>query len=60
MIVNEISRIDVIVEGDHSQGVFGFPMKLLIGMKSEKLLNIQVVLLVYYAEKIMAVYSRMK
>ena len=34
--VNEIFRIDVIVGGDHGQGVFIFAMKLLFVMKSEK------------------------
>ena len=34
--VYDISRIDVIVCGDHSQGAFRFPMKLLFFMKSSK------------------------
>ena len=33
---DEISRIDVIAGGDHGQGAFRFPMKLLFIMKSEK------------------------
>ena len=40
LIVNEISRIDVVVGGDHGQGAFIFSMKLLFVMKSEKLLNV--------------------
>ena len=40
-----MSRIDAIVDGDHCQGTFRFPMKLLFVMKSEKMLNVQVVLL---------------
>ena len=36
MIINEISRIDVIVGGDHAQGVFNFLMKVLFVMKSRK------------------------
>ena len=35
--VNEISRIDIIVDGDHGQGAFRFPMKLLFVMKSENI-----------------------
>ena len=35
LIVHEISKIDVIVGGNHSQCVFRFPMKLLFIMKSE-------------------------
>ena len=31
---NEISRIDMIVGGDHGQGAFRFPVKLLFVMKS--------------------------
>ena len=42
---------------DHGQGSFRFPMKLLFVMKSEKLLNIQVVVLIYYAKKIIEIYS---
>ena len=34
--VNEISRIDVIVIGDHGQRAIRFPMKLLIVMKASK------------------------
>ena len=34
--VDKISRIDVIVDGDHGQGAFRFPIKLLFVMKSEK------------------------
>ena len=36
MIINEISRSDVIVGGDHGQGVFRFPMKMLFIMKCGK------------------------
>ena len=46
------------VGGDHGQGVFRFPIKLLFVMKSEKLLNVQVVFLTYHAKKIMEIYSR--
>ena len=35
--VNEISRIDIIVDCDHGQGAFRFPMKLLFVMKSENI-----------------------
>ena len=58
LIVNEISRIDVIVDSDHGEGVFRFLMKLLFVMKSEKLLNVQVVLLTYCATNTMEIYSR--
>ena len=51
LIVNKIFRIDIIVGGDHDQGTFKFPMKLLFAMKSEKSLNVKVVLLKYYANK---------
>ena len=34
--MNEIFRIDVTVGGDHGQGAFRFPMKLLFIMKSSK------------------------
>ena len=34
--MNEISRINVTVGGDHGQGAFRFPMKLLFIMKSSK------------------------
>ena len=34
--VNDISRIDVIVGGDHGQDAFRFQVKLLFVMKSEK------------------------
>ena len=60
LIVNEISRIDVIVRGNHYQGMFRFPMKLLFIVKSEKLLNVQVVLLTYYDKKMIAIYSRIQ
>ena len=56
--VNEISRIDVIVGGDHGQGAFTFPMKLLFVMKSGKMLNVQVVLFTSYAKIIMLICSR--
>ena len=34
--LDDISRIDVIISGDHGQGAFRFPMKLLFVMKSSK------------------------
>ena len=34
LTVNEVSRIDVIDGGDHGQGAFRFPMKLLFVIKS--------------------------
>ena len=49
--VNDISRIDLIVGGDHGQSVFRFLMILLFVVKSEKMLNVQVVLLIFYAKK---------
>ena len=36
IIIDDISRIDFIVGGDHGQGAFRFPMKLLVIMKSSK------------------------
>ena len=56
--VDEIFRIDEIVGGDHGQGTFRFPIKLLFVIKSEKMLNKQVVLLIFYANNIMVVCSR--
>ena len=35
IIIDDISRIDFIVGGDHGQGAFRFPLKLLFDMKSE-------------------------
>ena len=49
--VNDISRIDLIVGGDHGQSVFRFLMILLFVVKSEKMLNVQVVLPIFYAKK---------
>ena len=34
--IDDVSRIDVVVGGDHSKGTFRFPMKLLFIMKSSK------------------------
>ena len=56
--VYEISKIDVIVGGDHGQDDFRLPIKLLFIMKSKKMLNVQVVLLTFYAKKILVIYSR--
>lgn len=39
-IINKISMSDVIVEVNHDQGVFRFPMKVLFIVKSEKSFNI--------------------
>ena len=36
IIIDDISRINVVVGGDHGQGVFRFPMKLLFIKKSTK------------------------
>ena len=36
IIIDEISKIDIIVGSDHGQGTFRFPMKLLFIMKSYK------------------------
>ena len=49
--MNEISRIDVIVDGDHGQGAFRFLMKLSFVMKSSKNLNVHVVMLIFCAKK---------
>ena len=38
LIINEIFRINVIVEGNHGQGVFRFSMKLSFVMKSENII----------------------
>ena len=45
-----MSRIEI-VGGDHGQDFFRLPIKLLFVMKSEKLLNVQVVLLIFYPKK---------
>ena len=51
IIIDDISRISVVVCGDHGQGVFRFPMKLLFVMKSS-------MLLIFYAKKTMVRFSR--
>ena len=56
--LDALSRIDVVIGGDHGQGTFRFPMKLLFVLNSEHMLNVQVVLLTFYAKKIMVIYSR--
>ena len=48
--INEISKVGVIVGGDHDQDAFRYPIKLLFVMKSEKILHVQVVLLTFYAK----------
>ena len=57
--LDDISRIDVIIGGDYGQGTFRFPMKLLFVLNSEHMLNVQVVLLTFYAKKIMVICSKM-
>ena len=34
--ISNIDRIDIVVGGDHGQGVFRFPMKILYIMNNEK------------------------
>ena len=36
MYLSDIDRIDIVVNGDHGQGVFRFPMKILHIMNNEK------------------------
>ena len=58
MNVDDISRIDVTVCGDHGQCAFRFPMKLLFIMKSSKKIERESSVAYIYVKKIMVVFSR--
>ena len=58
IIIDNISRIDVVVGGDHGQGAFRFPMKLLFIMKSSKNIERENSVAYILCKKIMAIFSR--
>ena len=58
LIVNEISRIDIIIGGYHGQGTFRFPIKLFFVVKSEKIVEHISSIVCILCKKIMALYSK--
>ena len=58
IIIDNVSRIDDIVGGDHGPGAFRFPMKLLFTMKSSKNIERESSVAYIYVKKIMVVFSR--
>ena len=56
--LDDLSRIDVVIGGDHSQGAFKFPMKLLFIMKSSKNIERENSVAYILCKKIMAIFSR--
>ena len=58
IIIDNISRINVVVGGDHGQGTFRFPMKLLFIMKSSKNIERESSVAYILCKKIMAIFSR--
>ena len=60
IIIDDISRIDVIVGGDHGQGAFRFSVKLLFIMKSSKNVERESSVAYILCKKLMVIFSRIQ